>query len=149
MKIRICRTCGSENAPTDLECRACMGDISGIRPVEKAEAPEQLVRTSANAVGEAPTLAMTAAGRQAPLSAGDGDILGRGRVWRDFFSAYATVSREHAKIALADGRWTIEDMGSTNGTYVNGEKLEPGRKYPLKSNDIVSLSKSCELMVLG
>ena len=36
------------------------------------------------------------------------------------------VSRKHARIALSDGVISIEDMGSTNGTFVNGEKVQQG-----------------------
>src|SRR6478609_1653991 len=44
------------------------------------------------------------------------------------------VSRKHARIALSDGVITIEDLGSTNGTFVNGEKVERGT---LKEGDRV------------
>ena len=42
-----------------------------------------------------------------------------------------SVSREHARIVQEEGRYIIEDLGSTNGTIVNGERvdraaLEPG-----------------------
>src|SRR3954464_8179446 len=36
------------------------------------------------------------------------------------------VSRKHARIALTDGTISIEDLGSTNGTFVNGEKVQHG-----------------------
>jgi len=31
-------------------------------------------------------------------------------------------SREHARFLLREGRWVVEDLGSKNGTFVNGEK---------------------------
>ena len=34
------------------------------------------------------------------------------------------VSRRHATISYADGQVSIEDLGSTNGTFVNGEKIK-------------------------
>jgi pSer/pThr/pTyr-binding forkhead associated (FHA) protein len=34
------------------------------------------------------------------------------------------VSREHAKIGLSDGGWWIEDAGSANGIFVDGNRLE-------------------------
>ena len=34
------------------------------------------------------------------------------------------VSRKHAKISTNQGEVTIEDLGSTNGTFVNGEKVK-------------------------
>jgi pSer/pThr/pTyr-binding forkhead associated (FHA) protein len=39
-----------------------------------------------------------------------------------------------------DGRWTIEDLGSTNGTWLKGKRLA-GREH-LKSADVVSLGKN-------
>jgi pSer/pThr/pTyr-binding forkhead associated (FHA) protein len=35
-----------------------------------------------------------------------------------------TVSRHHASFAVADDRLTVRDLGSTNGTYVNGQRVE-------------------------
>ena len=35
------------------------------------------------------------------------------------------VSRQHAVMRCSAGRWTIEDMGSTNGTYLNESPLAP------------------------
>jgi pSer/pThr/pTyr-binding forkhead associated (FHA) protein len=42
------------------------------------------------------------------------------------------VSSEHAQLTPTSGRWQVKDLGSTNGTYVNGrtviqpEEIEPG-----------------------
>jgi pSer/pThr/pTyr-binding forkhead associated (FHA) protein len=46
------------------------------------------------------------------------------------------VSRKHAKIALQSGKVTISDLGSTNGTFVNGEKVKQAR---LKEGDRIQL----------
>ena len=34
------------------------------------------------------------------------------------------ASTRHARISLADGRWMVEDLGSTNGTYLGQRKLD-------------------------
>ncbi|HEX9575358.1 MAG TPA: DUF4388 domain-containing protein [Myxococcales bacterium] len=49
------------------------------------------------------------------------------------------VSRKHAKITLQDGAITIADLGSTNGTFVNGEKV---KKAQLKEGDRVLIGTS-------
>ena len=49
------------------------------------------------------------------------------------------VSRKHAKITLAQGTITISDLGSTNGTFVNGEKVKRAR---LKEGDRVLIGTS-------
>ena len=49
------------------------------------------------------------------------------------------VSRKHAKIASDDGEITIQDLGSTNGTFVNGEKI---KKVRLKEGDRILIGTS-------
>jgi diguanylate cyclase (GGDEF)-like protein len=47
------------------------------------------------------------------------------------------ISRKHVRISLCDGEAVIEDMGSTNGTFVNGTRV---RRDTLKSNDKIHIS---------
>ncbi len=52
------------------------------------------------------------------------------------------VSRLHAILRRkADNQVTIMDLGSSNGTYLKGQRLEPHREYPLNHGDIISLGK--------
>jgi pSer/pThr/pTyr-binding forkhead associated (FHA) protein len=51
----------------------------------------------------------------------------------------ASVSRSHAVLHLEGGRWLIEDSGSSMGTWVNGEVVEPGARRPLSPGDRLSL----------
>jgi hypothetical protein len=49
------------------------------------------------------------------------------------------VSRKHAKISSRNGKINIEDLGSTNGTFVNGEKIKQAR---LKEGDRILIGTS-------
>ena len=49
------------------------------------------------------------------------------------------LSRRHAKIYEKDGKWLLEDLGSTNGTYRLGEKIEGITE--LKSRDMLQFGK--------
>jgi len=49
------------------------------------------------------------------------------------------VSRRHARIAFEGQKITIEDLGSTNGTFVNGEKI---KRAELKEGDRVLIGSS-------
>lgn len=49
------------------------------------------------------------------------------------------VSREHAEITRTDNLIIIRDLGSTNGTYINGTRLKRGETRPLKDGDKVIL----------
>ncbi len=51
------------------------------------------------------------------------------------------VSRLHAKIWVQGDTYFIEDVGSANGTFLNGTKLEPKTRYHLNSSDKINLGK--------
>jgi hypothetical protein len=52
-----------------------------------------------------------------------------------------TVSRRHAELWLAEGRWYLRDLGSSNGTWVNGRAVVEAEVRP---GDVVLLG-GCEL----
>ncbi|WP_366918577.1 FHA domain-containing protein [Acaryochloris sp. IP29b_bin.148] len=51
------------------------------------------------------------------------------------------VSRVHANIRLEGGHYFIEDVGSSNGTYINNIPLLPGNRHRLRSGDRIALGK--------
>lgn len=51
------------------------------------------------------------------------------------------VSRVHAEIRLEGQTYYIEDVGSSNGTYVNHLPLARGNRHPLKAGDRIALGK--------
>lgn len=51
------------------------------------------------------------------------------------------VSRRHALIYREDDRLMLEDLGSSNGTFVNGVRLNPNDPYPLYDGIEVTLGK--------
>jgi pSer/pThr/pTyr-binding forkhead associated (FHA) protein len=55
------------------------------------------------------------------------------------------VSREHAKIIRGSNYYIIEDLNSTNGTFVNGKKIN--KKF-LKEDDEISIGKHTLQIVL-
>jgi len=58
------------------------------------------------------------------------------------FDAYAQgVSRLHAAIKINKNRVAIMDLGSSNGTRVNGQKIVPHVDYPISHNDQIALGK--------
>ena len=58
------------------------------------------------------------------------------------FDAYAQgVSRLHAALKVNKTRVAIMDLGSSNGTRVNGQKIVPHVDYPVNHNDQIALGK--------
>jgi signal transduction histidine kinase/pSer/pThr/pTyr-binding forkhead associated (FHA) protein len=56
-----------------------------------------------------------------------------------------TVSRRHAELLPADGAWILRDLGSSNGSYVNGTRVES--RYILKLGDQIRVGRT--VMVFG
>lgn len=55
----------------------------------------------------------------------------------------AKVSRRHARIIRENDKFLIEDLGSTNGTYINrGRRLIPGTRSPLNDGDEIIVGKT-------
>lgn len=51
----------------------------------------------------------------------------------------AEVSRRHSRLNFQGGKYVLEDMGSTNGTFVNGQRLTGPRV--LKTGEVISLGE--------
>lgn len=49
----------------------------------------------------------------------------------------AGVSRQHSRLVSRDGQWAVEDLGSTNGTFVNGVKVIPHQLKEVKNGDVI------------
>ena len=55
----------------------------------------------------------------------------------------AKISRRHARIINHNGQYFIEDLGSTNGTFVNrGRRLLPGKRHMLQNGDEIIVGKT-------
>jgi two-component system cell cycle response regulator len=54
----------------------------------------------------------------------------------------SNVSRKHAKVLKMENRVLIEDMGSSNGTFINDKKLVKGERRELQSEDMIKLGST-------
>lgn len=52
------------------------------------------------------------------------------------------ASREHARLQFSGDAWSVRDLGSGNGTFVNGERLAPGATRPLARGDRVGFGSA-------
>lgn len=80
------------------------------------------------------------------------DLLGReGTIGRDINADYVIgipeVSRRHARLRQEAGGYVIEDLGSTNGTFVNGQRISG--PYRLRSGDTIQLGEAVTLVYGG
>jgi pSer/pThr/pTyr-binding forkhead associated (FHA) protein len=56
----------------------------------------------------------------------------------------AEISRRHARLSFQGGKYILEDLGSTNGTFVNGQRLAGPRV--LKTGEVVSFGEQIVLV---
>jgi pSer/pThr/pTyr-binding forkhead associated (FHA) protein len=108
-------------------------------------------RPQTNILGEGWKLQVKIGDKKIPLSIEDTMSIGRtidGEEPQTFALDLATfegyqngVSRHHATITRHEGALYIEDMGSTNGTRINGFQLTPRRKYRLRDGDEVEFAR--------
>lgn len=55
----------------------------------------------------------------------------------DLRLTHDSVSRRHAMLTSVDGQWMVVDLGSTNGTRINGWRLQV--QTPLRPGDVLDL----------
>lgn len=78
-------------------------------------------------------IVMTRTGQRMPLQIGD-NLIGRGSDCQ-LRLEHERVSRRHAVIQWDGHQARVLDLGSTNGTTLNGKRLEPRRHYPFGPGD--------------
>lgn len=73
-------------------------------------------------------------------------VIGRAREC-DYVVDTTAISREHLVIEFHEQRqFVMRDLGSRNGTFLNGERVAPNRDYPLRANDVISVADEVELV---
>lgn len=132
--VHACVNCGHELSPDDVFCAFC-----GTRQPAK--------RTTAKLV----VLGTNEMNAQFSLNSDGESLIGRMDPNRGIrpevdlskYDPAARVSRRHAKIVVQGAQFYIEDLGSANGTFVNGsQKLSQGKLHPLMSGDEVKLGET-------
>jgi pSer/pThr/pTyr-binding forkhead associated (FHA) protein len=112
-----CAVCSSNNPalePYCIECGFLLASVPGTA--------ESAVDSGSDTALSEFALIEDKSGRQFRLSPGDNVV---GRENADVLLMDGTVSRRHAQVTLNEGVVTATDLGSTNGTQVDGVKLAP------------------------
>jgi serine/threonine-protein kinase len=129
-----CVNCGRDLARDDVFCAYC-----GARQPSK--------RTTARLV----VMGTNEMSAQFSLNADSENLIGRMDPNRGIrpevdlskYDPAARVSRRHAKIISQGNQFFIEDLGSANGTFINGSvRLAQGRPYVLVSGDELKLGET-------
>lgn len=154
--MQICPNCSSKQFDGTIFCSECGENLVattrhettlslGQRPPTGELADEaMLIPAPMPATGPQITLVIMNSGRRISLAMGDGLLIGRKDNARGIFpdvdlgldGGYdAGVSRRHAILAYDNGLYTVEDLNSANGTFINEQRLPAQQATRLKQGD--------------
>ncbi|GEM_PF-514170 len=155
----ICQACNQENKPEAKECAKCgkpfdadtiLSLITKTVPAIQLEAPRS-EQAPILASLPADALALSIVGQERPIIIKGSHRITLGRHapgqplpsvdLTDYDALERGVSRQHAVITFVDGLCTVQDTGSTNGTWLNERRLPPHKFYPLHSGDHLRLGQ--------
>jgi hypothetical protein len=122
---------GKEDGEIDLS--VTMPDIKAgdLTPVPKSEKPKsEIVRAK---------FSLHDMEKEVTLRFAPGQRLNVGRTREnDLALEHGNVSKQHASLYFnAAGELTVSDVGSSNGTFINKERLAYGKAFPIKEGDMV------------
>jgi pSer/pThr/pTyr-binding forkhead associated (FHA) protein len=138
-----CPECGFQNPEAANYCAKCGSHLRKDDANEQTMSytPEELADDSGG-LGEltGPALVVRSGGGRAGESfvpSADRTLIGRSPEC-DIFLDDVTVSRRHAELRRDGDRFTIEDLGSLNGTFVNRRRIETAE---LEDDDELQIGK--------
>lgn len=76
---------------------------------------------------------------RAALGAAAGVVVGRDPSGSSHVVVDPSVSREHARLSVDGGALWVEDLDSTNGTFLHGRRLEAGERARVEDGDELAL----------
>ncbi len=157
MATLTCPNCAAEVEPEDLICFTCGTNLPRGNSRDDTPSPTTVMqeylrpdRRSRNISAAVLRLAFPTGNVEVP--AGTSLLLGRDpaeSLVAAAFSQYENVSRRHATVIVDDaGHASIRDENSTNGTFVNGDRVLPGVAVRLADGDVVRLAADVSADVL-
>jgi hypothetical protein len=153
----FCPVCKIENLPGALMCAFC-GAPMADQAIQAAAGVERPVSAG---VGKRILVFIPGFNRPIQLEANRTVILGRnmekncgpeGETILDltpFEALDRGVSRQHVLVRPVEDGFEICDLGSTNGTWLNRDRILPGRAYPLDAESEIQLGRMVLRMIVG
>lgn len=121
-----CPVCKTNNSSLETYCGECGFLLSS--------APGQIAEAAAPVEGPVFELVENSTGRRFKLRDGVNTV---GRENCDILLMDGTVSRRHAQVTVENGLVILMDLGSSNGTQIDGTRIGPNQPMPLANNSTV------------
>ena len=137
-------TCGEPNSSSAVRCNACGADIKGVIPETKEDHQKRPnVKNEREVKRIVPTFIISRDLQLKIEPVSEHQLIGRGLATGNKIEAYLSnksyVSRKHLEIWKTSTGIFVRDIGSTNGSYINGKKLSANQDYQLNVGDVLVL----------
>ena len=110
------------------------------QPAQPASPPQVSSPASSQAAGLSSDK-ITLSGQGITIEAGNGDVLGRSKgPHAAVLGRFSVISGSHCRVIKTSSGWSIEDLGSTNGTFYNNSRLAPNTPVSIQSNGRIKLA---------
>jgi hypothetical protein len=159
--VIFCLVCHHKNAADAQVCSFCGTPISQSKPLERTTqkmatlpvSPPGIESLSRRHLPKLPdnSFALFVMDELDPLIVENSEAIYLGRFTQNptsssvdltrYGAAELGVSRSHARITWSDGVYALEDLASTNGTWLNYQRLAFGKSYELHNGDVVLLGQ--------
>jgi hypothetical protein len=159
---QVCPSCGATNPAGEAFCSNCGVSLLNAPTAAPAPSAAPVVEVPAQPVPQQPAqqpaapaalqarLIVEADNQEFDLSGKDNIMIGREDAVSNIYpdidltphgGEEGGVSRMHARIFVENAQYYIEDLNSTNFTYVNRQRLEAKTPTPLRDNDEVRFGR--------
>lgn len=133
--VIYCNQCGAQNRASSLQCRTC-GEVLRVPdiPTQPSTALGVDATSQSTPSTSDPAIGAFLIVRNGPVAGAqfwlDASFHQVGREpASDVFLDDVTVSRRHAEIRRVGRHYVVRDLGSLNGTYVNGTRIDEHTLY--------------------
>ncbi len=138
--VLVCSECGRPGAG-----KRCIYDGKRLIPAAEVASGRTNTVVSAEVGGtgasDAPPLRLVSLLDGAELLVQPGSVIGRKTgPHAVYFGRYDTISSTHARIDRAPEGWSVTDLGSTNGTSVDGRRIAANVSTALRDQSVVTFA---------
>ncbi len=133
---KICPACNTPNDHSHQTCIRCSEDIRWIETEQKAVSAQATERDLSPQEG----LLILASPDGRAIEVRDGDVVGRTVVGKEVLDIHEEISRRHAQFVRSEGTWFVIDLNSSNGTFLDGKRISPKERVPLRNGQQIRIS---------
>jgi len=125
---KICPVCHTKNEASAFYCSNCFYDLSTVSVTEDEQKSLKLV------------------GDKFAILIIKDTTIGREATGKEYLNDLA-VSRKHLKIFWKNGVPNVQDLNSSNGSYLNNQKMLAMQEYAISNNNKISIANKFEFII--